>query len=98
MDLSCFSTIVAADFEFEFGGRNGNLPRPVCMVAKELRTGEIWRLWCDEFGPEPPFPVGVDALFQFLGSGRARLFPGAGLAYAGANPRSKCRVSYSSQS
>lgn len=56
MNLSCFSAIVAADFEFEFGGRNGNLPRPVCMVAKELRTGEIWRLWRDEFGSEPPFP------------------------------------------
>jgi DNA polymerase-1 len=63
VDLSCFSTIVVVDFEFEFGGRDGNLPRPVCMVAKELRTGEIWRLWRDEFGPEPPFPIGVDALF-----------------------------------
>ena len=44
MDLSCYTAIVAADFEFEFGGRDGNLPRPVCMVAKELRSGKIWRL------------------------------------------------------
>jgi DNA polymerase I len=63
VDLVGFSAIVAADFEFEFGGRDGNLPRPVCMVAKELRTGEIWGLWRDEFGPEPPFPIGADALF-----------------------------------
>ena len=24
---------------------------------------KIWRLWRDEFGPEPPFPIGADALF-----------------------------------
>ena len=63
MDLSGFTTIVAGDFEFEFGGRDGNLPRPVCAVFKELRSGKIWRLWRDEFGPEPPFPIGADALF-----------------------------------
>ena len=63
MDLSCYTAIVAADFEFEFGGRDGNLPRPVCMVAKELRSGKIWRQWRDELGPEPPFPIGADALF-----------------------------------
>ena len=63
MDLSGFTAIVAADFEFEFGGRDGNLPRPVCMVAKELRSGKIWRLWRDELGPKPPFPIGANALF-----------------------------------
>lgn len=62
MDLSGFTAIVTADFEFEFGGRDGNLPRPVCMAAKELRSGKIWRLWRDEFGG-PPFPIGVDTLF-----------------------------------
>jgi hypothetical protein len=63
VDLLGFVAIVAADFEFEFGGRDGNLPRPVCMVARELRSGKEWRLWRDEFGPEPPFPIGADALF-----------------------------------
>ena len=33
-----YKHIVAADFEFEFGGHEGNPPRPVCMVAKELRA------------------------------------------------------------
>jgi hypothetical protein len=63
--------VVAADFEFEFGGhaipedagRSGERPRPVCIVAKELRTGQEWRMGRDEFGPEPPFPFGPDALF-----------------------------------
>jgi DNA polymerase family A len=61
---------VVADFEFEFGGhttfeeasRSGERPRPVCMVAKDLRTGKTWKLWRDEFGPLPPFPIGPDAL------------------------------------
>jgi DNA polymerase-1 len=63
--------IVVADFEFEFGGHtsfedaslSGERPRPVCMVAKELRTGQTWRLWRGDFGPQPPFPIGPDALF-----------------------------------
>jgi DNA polymerase family A len=57
-----FRSIVAVDFEFEFGGNNGNRPRPVCMVAKELRSGKTWRVWRGEFGPAPPFPIGPDAL------------------------------------
>ena len=63
MDLSGFDAIVADDFEFEFGGRDGNLPRPLCTVAKELRTGQVWRLWRDELGPEPPFPINARSLF-----------------------------------
>ena len=55
--------VVVADFEFEFGGHDGNRPRPVCMVAKDLCTGHSWRLWSGEFGPMPPFPFGRDALF-----------------------------------
>jgi DNA polymerase-1 len=66
-----YTTIVAVDFEFEFGGhtsftdaaRAGERPRPVCMVAKDLISGQTWRLWRDEFGSEPPFPIGPDALF-----------------------------------
>jgi DNA polymerase-1 len=58
-----YAVIVVADFEFEFGGRDGNLPRPVCMVAKELRSGREWRIWRGDFGSRPPFPIGSDALF-----------------------------------
>ena len=69
--LDAYPVIVVADFEFEFGGhtsfgdasRSGERPRPVCMVARELRSGQTWRLWRDEFGPLPPFPIGPDALF-----------------------------------
>ena len=58
-----FRAIVAVDFEFEFGGHAGNRPNPVCMVAKELRTGQCWRLWRGEFGSTPPFSTGPDTLF-----------------------------------
>jgi hypothetical protein len=54
--------VIAADFEFEFGGHAGNRPRPVCMVAKELRSGQTWRLWRDRFESRPPFPIGADAV------------------------------------
>jgi DNA polymerase-1 len=71
LDLLPYRYIVAADFEFEFGGhdsfeaanRSGERPRPVCMVAKELRSGQEWRVFRGEFGSAPPFPIGPDALF-----------------------------------
>jgi DNA polymerase-1 len=71
LDALPYRTIVVADFEFEFGGhssfddasRSGERPRPVCMVAKDLRTGETWKVWRDELGARPPFPIGADALF-----------------------------------
>jgi DNA polymerase I len=58
-----FRHIIAADFEFEFGGNPGNRPRPVCMVAKDLCTGQEWRIWRGEFDTQPPFPIGPDSLF-----------------------------------
>jgi DNA polymerase I len=58
-----FRHVIAADFEFEFGGHVGNRPSPVCMVAKDLRSGQTWRQWRGEFGPLPPLAIGADALF-----------------------------------
>jgi hypothetical protein len=58
-----FRHIIVADFEFEFGGQDGERPRPVCMVAKELRSGQTWRLWRGQFELAPRFPIGADALF-----------------------------------
>src|SRR5262249_22692583 len=36
---------------------------PVCLVALELRSGRLIRLWRDEFGSEPPYPADPDTLF-----------------------------------
>lgn len=71
-----FRYIVTLDSEFHFGGhampaeagRSGERPQPVCLVAKELRSGRVWRLCCGEFGTQqpfpaqPPFPIGDDAV------------------------------------
>jgi DNA polymerase-1 len=56
-----FREIWALDFEFisEPGAR----PVPVCMVARELVSNRLIRLWQDELGAAPPFPVDNDTLF-----------------------------------
>lgn len=58
-----YSQIWCCDFEFHHA--DGDLPVPVCMVAKELRSGEVIRLWQDELWQleSPPFDTGPDALF-----------------------------------
>src|SRR3954454_18523676 len=51
--------------DFEFAAPPGERPDPVCLVAREFRTGRIHRLWRDELRSrrEPPYPIGPDALF-----------------------------------
>src|SRR5262245_24078412 len=67
-----FGTVVVADFEYETSGgeselRNGDLPKPLCIVAhvldENLQHVRTIRLWRGEFGPTPPFDVGPDTLF-----------------------------------
>jgi DNA polymerase I len=68
--LDRFKHIVVLDSEFDFGGhdsfeaasRSGERPHPTCLVAKELRSGRIWRLFRGEFEPTPPFPIGPETL------------------------------------
>src|SRR5271170_1464494 len=33
------------------------------MVAKDLQTGQCWKIWRGEFGTSPPFPVDDETLF-----------------------------------
>ena len=49
--------------DFEFISESGALPIPVCMVARELKSGRLIRLWQDELGPIPPFPIDDETLF-----------------------------------
>jgi hypothetical protein len=63
--LDRFQHIVAVDFEFNFGGHNsveaaarsGERPQPVCMVARDLRSGQTWRLRRGELGLVPGIRV-----------------------------------------
>src|SRR5512132_1634446 len=56
-----FREVWAVDFEFT--GPDGERPKPICLVARELKTGRTVRLWEDEFGPRSPYSVGSDSLF-----------------------------------
>lgn len=40
----------------------GESPQPVCLVAKEIGTGRLIRLWQDQLGPKPPFEVDNNTL------------------------------------
>jgi DNA polymerase I len=58
--LSAFREVVVLDFEF--AAPPGERPEPVCLVAHELRSGQRFRIWKDQFGPEPPYATGPNVL------------------------------------
>jgi len=58
--LSPFREIVAVDTEFT--AIPGNRPEPVCLVARELRSGRRFRLFEGQFGSAPPYATGPDVL------------------------------------
>jgi DNA polymerase-1 len=49
--------------DFEFCQPDGERPEPACLVAMELRTGRKIRLWRDQFGVLPPYPLDAGSLF-----------------------------------
>jgi DNA polymerase I len=61
LDLDAFREIWTVDFEFIAGP--GERPDPVCLCARELRSGREVRLWRDEFGHVPPYPIDTGSLF-----------------------------------
>jgi hypothetical protein len=61
LDHLPFREIWATDFEFD--AKPGENPKPVCLVAWELRSGRKIRLWNDEFSSAPPYSTGPDSLF-----------------------------------
>ena len=61
LDPLPFREVVLVDFEFT--APPGERPEPVCLVAKLLRAGRTVRLWRDQFGPLPPYPIDGDTLF-----------------------------------
>jgi DNA polymerase I len=66
-----FREIVLLDFEYSTKpkGREhevedgAELPDVACVVAWELRSGKRHRLWRDQLGAVPPYPVGDDVLY-----------------------------------
>lgn len=62
MALRDYREIVVADFEFR--AAPGERPEPVCMVAREVRSGRTIRLWGDELTSSAcPYSTAADTLF-----------------------------------
>src|SRR4051812_2711227 len=61
--LASFREVWAVDCEFV--APPGDRPRPVCLVARELRSGCLLRIWQDDLlrMRAPPYPTGPDSLF-----------------------------------
>jgi len=50
--------------DFEFHQPDGEVPRPICMVARNFATGETVRVWLwDEKGTSCPAPLGPESLY-----------------------------------
>ncbi|MDY0134234.1 MAG: DNA polymerase [Atribacterota bacterium] len=49
--------------DFEYIARDGELQKPICMVAHDLVSGQWIRQWCDELDGVPPFDLDSDSLF-----------------------------------
>lgn len=58
-----YRSVWACDFEFQ--PQVGGMPKPICMVARELKTGRLIRLWENELRElkAPPFACGADEIF-----------------------------------
>jgi len=61
IDRLPFARIVFGDAEYV--PYPGERVLPVCFVAKEYRTGQVWRVMMGEFGKSAPFPVDKQTLF-----------------------------------
>ena len=61
--------------DFEYSHQPGGLPMPLCMVAREIRTQELVRVWLAD-GPQPcPIPFGkADLLVAYYASAEVGCF------------------------
>jgi hypothetical protein len=62
--LATFREIWLCDFEFS--APPGERPTPLCMVARELRTGRTLRLWRDDLYALDKPPIGASASTLFV--------------------------------
>jgi DNA polymerase-1 len=76
-----FDEVVLLDFEYS--APPGERPRPVCLVAWELRSSRRFRVWLDELTAmsQPPFAVGDSVLVvAYYASAEVTCFLGLGWA------------------
>jgi len=61
VSLAAYGEVWVVDFEFV--ANPGERPEPVCLVARELRTGRTIKQWRGGFTATPPFRTDAGALF-----------------------------------
>lgn len=63
LEVLPFREVWAVDFEYQ--SEPGEIPVPVCLVALELKSRKLIRLWRDDLHAlsHPPYPVDADSLF-----------------------------------
>ncbi len=49
--------------DFEFYAPDGEIPKPVCLVATECHSGRTLRVWLEVPPSTPPYSLGKDSLF-----------------------------------
>lgn len=57
--LDTFREVWLTDFEFR--APDGERPTPICLVAREFKSGRLVRLWADELD-NPPWEISADVL------------------------------------
>ena len=75
--LSRFRETWVVDTEYHSNQQNGNEISPVCLVAKEIRSGKVFKLWRDQLlnRNHPPFPIDKTSLIvTFFGSAEMQFF------------------------
>lgn len=62
MDTLPFKHVIAVDFEYS--APDGERPEVVCMVARDLRNGQTWRIFQDDLTKLsiPPYPADEDTV------------------------------------
>ena len=61
--------------DFEYSHKPGGFLEPLCMVAREIHSGELVRIWLGDSPPECPIPFGKsDLLVAYLASAEIGCF------------------------
>jgi hypothetical protein len=60
LDRLPYRRLICLDTEFR---ARGDPHRGWCLCAVDLRSGDSWRIWLDDYSNELPFPVDRDTLF-----------------------------------
>jgi hypothetical protein len=55
-----FAELWCIDFEFQVD--SGERPTPLCLVARELRSGRLVRQWLEADSSQPPYGIGRNSL------------------------------------